>query len=204
MGLDAVEVARRQAATDAVQVQLAQRKQQAQFGELTRAVPEATSEALADGRMKLVRVLFTGEVPEVLQAGNLRFSGTESAQSARSWKAQALWPAPDEGGVPGRSLFAVVADAGLSEGRRLVAFYAQRTAETGVLVPSSAVVVQDGQLWCYVQDGEDAYQRRRVDAAHATDKGYAQRAGFKAGEQVVIRGAGVLLARERGSVESEP
>lgn len=202
MGADAVDVARRQASVDAAQLQLAQRKQQAQFGELAHAAPASMIEALGDGRMKLVRIVFPPDVPDLIDASAVTLVAAEDPSSTRRWRIRALWSAPAEGGIPGRSLFAVIDDAGLSEGRRLLAMYARRAREMGVLVPSAAVVAHDGQYWCYVQTGEGEYERRSIGTGHAVARGYVVAQGVKLGEQVVVQGAGVLLARELGTAEA--
>jgi hypothetical protein len=204
LGDDAVEAARRQAHVDTVQVQLARRRLQAQFGDLATQVPGDLLEALADGRAKLLRVVFADSPVGNLPASAIRFVALDAAQGAREWSAQRVWSAPAEAGVPGRSLFAVVEDAGLAEGTRLLATLRLRGTASGVGVPSAAVVTHDGRLWCYVQSGEGQFERRGVDTEHPVADGYAVAEGFKVGEQVVVRGAGLLLAREFGETEGAP
>lgn len=203
MGLDAVEIARRQASVDAAQLQLAQRRQMAQFGDGVRGAPQTVMEALGDGRKKLVRLVFPQDVPELPQASDVSLAATEDPSAARRWKVESLWAAPSEGGIPGRSLFAVINDGRLSEGRRMLALYSRRTQDTGVLIPAAAVITQDGQYWCYVQTGEGEFERIRIDTDHPVTDGYAVAGKLKAGERVVTRGAGILLARELGSSEGE-
>jgi hypothetical protein len=204
LGEDTVEMTRRQARVDALQLQLAQRRQQAQFGDLVRTVPGQLAEALADGGAKLVRIVFSGSPTGHIDAGAIRFTALDSAERSRSWTARVAWPAPAEAGVPGRNLYAVIEDPGVAEGSRLLASLTLRSGATGVRVPAAAVVTHDGQLWCYVQTGEGQFERRSVDAAHAAVEGYAVASGFKVGERVVIRGAGLLLAREFGQTEGAP
>jgi hypothetical protein len=85
----------------------------------------------------------------------------------------------------------------------MLAIYSRRTPETGVLIPAAAVVTQDGQYWCYLQTGEGEFERIRIDTDHPVSDGYAVAGKLKAGELVVTRGAGILLARELGSSEGE-
>lgn len=203
LGADALEVARRQASADAAQLQLAKRRQQAQFGQLARAVPAQVVEALADGRMMLARVVFPADVPEAPAAASVSLAAVEDSAGTHRWKVSALWPAPAESGTPGRSLFVVIDDYRISEGRRMLAIYSRRTQGTGVRVPAASVIAHEGRFWCYVQVAEGQYERRPIDTAHPVADGYVVAGEWKAGERVVTRGAGVLLAREQGSSEAQ-
>jgi hypothetical protein len=61
-----------------------------------------------------------------------------------------------------------------------------------------------GELWCFIESTPGHYERKRVSADHPTADGYAQVTGYQAGESVVLRGAGLLLAREFGAAEVAP
>jgi hypothetical protein len=65
-----------------------------------------------------------------------------------------------------------------------------------VVIPSAAIIVFGGQSWCYVETGDKTYERRVVPLEDPVEGGYLVRSGFAPGTKVVVRGAGVLLARE--------
>ena len=92
----------------------------------------------------------------------------------------------------------LAAPAGLSYGERLIASVPTGASLAGSAVPASAVVLAGGEAWCYVQESGEALARRRVDLGRPLPEGYFQESGFKAGERVVVAGAGLLLAREIG------
>ncbi len=73
----------------------------------------------------------------------------------------------------------------------------------GVLVPSAAVVWQEGKPWAYVQEGGDRFVRRQVPGEDPVAGGYFTTTGFTAGERVVVEGAQVLLSMEYVPVRRE-
>ncbi|MCC7257896.1 MAG: hypothetical protein IT486_05960 [Gammaproteobacteria bacterium] len=204
LGEDALEIARRQAAVDGVQRDLARRRFDAQYGEGARRLIPAQWDALAEGRRKLLRIVMPEGSPLPTRFDPLRFAPLDGRVAHAPWRATAVWRGPSEGGIPGLSLLAVVDGTELAEGSRLLALMERRPAVTGVLVPQSAVVMHDGKLWCFVGAPHGQYTRRAVVTDHPTTAGYVQLEGFAAGEPVVVRGAGLLLAREFGTAEEEP
>jgi multidrug efflux pump subunit AcrA (membrane-fusion protein) len=66
----------------------------------------------------------------------------------------------------------------------------------GLLIPASAVVWYGGQPWVYVRTASDRFTRRYVPSALAIDRGFIVTSGFRAGDDVVIRGAQLLLSEE--------
>ncbi len=66
----------------------------------------------------------------------------------------------------------------------------------GLLIPESAVVWYGGQPWVYVRTDADRFTRRYVPSASAVDHGFVVTGSFRAGEEVVTRGAQLLLSEE--------
>ena len=66
----------------------------------------------------------------------------------------------------------------------------------GLLIPESSVVWYGGQPWVYVRTATDRFTRSYVPSARAVDHGFIVTSGFHAGDEVVIRGAQLLLSEE--------
>ncbi len=95
-------------------------------------------------------------------------------------------------------LFSVDAgDLQLRPGMALTAYLAlPGEPKKGVLVPRSAVVRLEGELWVYVRTADDKFTRREVEHATPVDNGWFVPSGFKGGEVVVVEGAQMLLSEE--------
>ncbi len=74
---------------------------------------------------------------------------------------------------------------------------------TGVVLPRSAIVRLDGSDWVYVRTGDESFERREVVDAHQMQDGWFVPAGFPPGTEVVVRGAGSLVALERKGPEGD-
>ena len=73
----------------------------------------------------------------------------------------------------------------------------RRDQEAGLLIPSDAVVWYGGERWVYVRDTPGSFIRRPIPReAFQTDKGIIVASGFEAGQQIVVRGAQLLLSQE--------
>jgi hypothetical protein len=201
---ETLEAAERQAASDQAQLAVAQAHANLAFG----AAPwqsaerrEALLAALSSGATVLVSASFPSGLPAGRPAAlALRRIGG----GAERWTSTEVWTGPSDPSVPGPALLALLtAPAGLSYGERLVASVATGASLDGTAVPASAIVLAGGEAWCYVQESDEALARRRVDLGRPLPEGYFQESGFKAGERVVVAGAGLLLAREIGGAEAE-
>jgi hypothetical protein len=69
-------------------------------------------------------------------------------------------------------------------------------AESGVLVPPSAVVVSDGKFWCYVERQPGVFTRVPLDISRSMADGYFVGDAIKPGASIVTAAAGLLLARQ--------
>ena len=70
---------------------------------------------------------------------------------------------------------------------------------TGVAVPASAVLQEDGKTWVYVEEAPGQFRRREISLAQALPdrSGWFQDQGLQAGQTIVATGAALLLAEER-------
>jgi hypothetical protein len=65
-----------------------------------------------------------------------------------------------------------------------------------VEIPAAAVIISNGQYWCYVEEKPGVFVRTEVDTSMPTADGYFVKEGVSAGDLVVTASAGQLLARE--------
>lgn len=207
LGADAVENATKQTSADQASLTLAQRKLTATLGLKFPRHGADTDEtmltSLANGTFKLARVTFppgaiTGAIPHELRLLPLESGSADPAKGASIWTANTVWDAPQDPTIPGRSLFALLRNADIPEGIRLQALPVSGNGEIqGVLVPSSAVVVSEGQYWCYLRNGTDSFTRAPITVDRPMAQGYFVPADRVApGAEIVTAAAGLLLARQ--------
>jgi hypothetical protein len=91
--------------------------------------------------------------------------------------------------------------ASLATGTRVTA-YLESHQQSGLHIPAPAIVWYGGQPWAYVKTAPASFERRAVNDAIPRNGGFLVSHGFKAGEQVVIRGAQLLLSEESRSLLS--
>jgi hypothetical protein len=193
---DATEAAERQASSDEAALLLAGRKLSALLGD---SLPwkESTTvlAALASGRVKLVRITFPlGSGPRQTPH-ELRLLPLNEAPADKGWKSQVVWDAPADSTVPGHSVWATASGAGLLEGDRLLARAPEGRPLSGTLVPDAALVVSDDRYWCIVEKPAGTFRRVEIDTHRPVDAGYIMTQGISPGDRLVVRGAGLLLAR---------
>jgi hypothetical protein len=207
LGVDAVENATRQTAADQASLTLAERKLTATLGlKFPRHgahTDEAVLSSLANGTFKLARITFppgtmTGATPRELRLLPLDSSPADPANGTPVWTAATVWDAPQDPTIPGRSWFALLRTADIPEGVRLQALpVAADGGIPGVLIPSSAVVVSEGQYWCYLRKGTDSFTRTAITVDRPLAQGYFVPANRVApGSEIVTAAAGLLLARQ--------
>jgi hypothetical protein len=190
------EAAAAKAATDQTAVLLARRKADAAFGPgapwRSAAQRAAILARLQSGRTVLVKVTF----PIGAAVAPQRFSVSRMGANGKSWPTGAVWNAPADATIPGRSLFALVDGSGLAQGERVIATIPTGAPQSGVLVPRSALVMGESDSWAYLKTGENTYLRSRIDTSRPEGDGYFVTQGFTPGQEVVTTGAGQLYARE--------
>ncbi|UHL65200.1 metal transporter [Paralcaligenes sp. KSB-10] len=88
-------------------------------------------------------------------------------------------------------------DGTLPVGTRTIAHIPlESKSAQGLLIPEDAVVWYGGQQWVYVKTAADRFTRRYMPLAPATDSGFVVTSGFRAGDEVVVSGAQLLLSEE--------
>lgn len=107
------------------------------------------------------------------------------------------FPTPVDSALPVQSFVYLVKGTKWPPGAKVIGRI-QREGDTfsGVFMPQSAIVRDQGQAWAYRQQGENTFIRRRVVLSHPAPGGWLVTDGWQAGEQVVTTGAQALLSEE--------
>lgn len=196
-----LETAQHQAATDDAQLALAQRKAMVAWGHdgpwRDAAKRHALLGRIASGDAVLIRATLPPgiETPNTMRVERLGQRGPD-----RGWAASAIWPAPADPALPGRSYLLLIEGAKLlaqGDRVRVIADSGERTK--GAIVPNGAVVIAEGQTWLYIEEKPNYFVRQAIDVSKATGGGYFAPQGVSPGEAVVTEGAGQLLAKETGT-----
>lgn len=78
-------------------------------------------------------------------------------------------------------------------------------AQAGVVVPREALLRHQGELYAYLQTGEETFERRPVSGERPLENGWFVAKGFKAGQKIVMAGGQQLLSEElKAAPESAP
>jgi len=199
MPIDTQEAAERQATVDQAALELAKRRLSSTFGQdppwkNQESSPELA--ALASGKIKLVRVTFPLGALGDSDPSTLRLAHINAAPGGKSWESRSVWGAPADASIPGKSFFALLKGGDAGEGEHLLAWAKVGAAESGVEIPAAAVIISNGQYWCYVEEKPGVFVRTEVDTGMPTVDGYFVKEGVSAGDKVVTASAGQLLARE--------
>ncbi len=146
-----VQLAQSKAAADQAALALARRKTEAAFGLNApwhdAAGRNAIMARLASGKTVLVRVTFplgtiNGPAPTSLKLTRLG--------AAQSWTANKVWDAPADPAFPGRGFYALLDGSDLAQNEHLTAAVPVGPAESGILVPASALVFGESESWVYL------------------------------------------------------
>jgi hypothetical protein len=141
-----------------------------------------------------------------------RIQRVEAQAEANAWTAKTIWRAPADPTVPGLSFFALVDRArDLLPGERLLVSVPGERAQQGVIVPANAMIVAEGTCWYYSVETQPLiiplaplknFVRVALDMKQPTPEGYFIPGGDPSLE-VVVEGAGLLLAKETGVEDDE-
>ncbi len=159
---------------------------------------------LESGRVTMLRAEFADTLPaaaEQLEYALLGSNAGESMAHPLVYLARSHAPAVAAGGA---SVLLRVKDSadenlGLRPGSRLPVIATRSTGPTRPLVPAAAAFADGGQFWCYVARAGGRYERVPLDSTERVAGGYPVASGVKEGDQVVVRGAPLLLSLERGA-----
>jgi len=198
-----VEQARAQEAADAEKVKLACRRVALDYGaDLERLGCPALDGFLRDasrGQAALLRLDFADGPPSA--GSHVSVSGVSSGVRVLG-PATAADPQLQTSGAlaivrgPAATRFGVgqIFDASMSAGS---------AGPSGVIVPRSAILRTDGGLWVYRATGGGKFERVELKNAHAVSNGWSVPSGLKAGEQIVVSGAGTLFGLEQSAPQGE-
>jgi len=199
MSRKAVEAARAQAAVDQSKLQQARTQLRMDWGAAIAGMDAGTlharTEALLDGRTAWLKA-------EPLAAPASGFQPAGALLHPGDIAARVLSPLPrSSAGLAGGWLLEAPG-AGLTPGMLLTArLQGSGTGASGVLLPRGAVVRWNGVAWAYVATDATHFERRAVTALAMTAAGWIVGAPFTAGEKVVTRGAGALIALDAAPAE---
>ncbi len=84
----------------------------------------------------------------------------------------------------------------LPAGMNIVASLPDGKRETGVVVPRSSVVWLNGKSWVFVKTGSDEFVRKEIRTGDSAGGGWFIDRGIVPGEEVVVKGAQLLLSQE--------
>ena len=199
-----LEAAVHQAAADAAQLALAERKASGTWGRDApwhdRQRRNAWTAKIVAGQAAILRVTFPPDSVGDALLDSIRIGRLNDGSDGRSWRPTFVWNAPADPAVPGRSYFMLVENAqGLSPGERVLVRATFGSTKAGAVVPAAAVIIAEGRTWFYVASKADYFIRQAIELSQPLGDGYFMSAGIKPGAPVVIHGAGQLLAREIGS-----
>ena len=97
----------------------------------------------------------------------------------------------------GETFFLRTEAEGLREGMQLYAWVpTDQQSSSGVFVPDSAVIWNDGSPWLYVQTDATTFHRRSLARALEINDGWLINDAIQVGDKIVISGAQTLLSEE--------
>lgn len=120
--------------------------------------------------------------------------------------ARYIGPAPQvDPQMQGQGFIFLLDSHPLPPGTALTAWLTTAGAEQqGLLVPRSALLRHDGELFVYVQSGAELFRRTRVELGRPLPAGWLVQSGLEMPAKVVVAGAQQLLSEEllgRGEAE---
>ena len=199
-----VENAERQAGTDATQKALLETRLKHTWGEQSPFLDADRREELISDLSAGTQAIVRLDFPDIA-GGPPRNVYVAPLSGGAGVPVKTTWVAPTGNlSMPGVSyLGLIVAGPGLRPGDRAKLTADGSVSRSGVIIPSSAIVVFAGQPWCFVETAPKKFERRAVTLDLPVDDGFLVHSGFSAGQHVVVRGASLLLSREAGPSEDD-
>ena len=197
---DSMEATQSKAAADQAALALARRKAEATFGHgapWETGARGAIMRRLASGGMVLVRATFPMGTFEGQKPASLTI--TRLGNNARPWTATTIWEAPADPAFPGHGFYALVAGSDLAQNEHVSVSVPTGLPEAGVTIPVASVVFGENEAWVYTARDKGNFVRMPVPITNPVADGYflPARAGIKPSQDLVVNGAGLLLAREQ-------
>ena len=200
----AMEAAERQSSTDDAQLLLAERQEVVVFGS---QAPWATARRdqtaiaeLSAGRAVLVKATFPLDTLGTMRPAELSATHLGARQNLAAWTSRQLWNAPADPAIPGESFFAIIRGSDLQAGEHVLVTAPTGPSVDGVRIPSQALLLSNERTWCYLETSSGSFRRLQLDLNRPLPDGYFVAAHPSIARSVVVRGTGLLLARELGAV----
>lgn len=158
-------------------------------------------QSLLDQRAFLIQLVLPYQAPRDRIQGAVSVSPVMARENRRAARYIADSPRVDAT-LPGETYFYLVEGGGLRAGMRVTARISLGGDRLdGVVVPASAVVWYAGKAWAYVRKDAETFARYEVSTAQELDGGWFNAAGddgagLRAGDQVAVSGAQLLLSEE--------
>jgi hypothetical protein len=147
----------------------------------------------------LVRATFPLDSIDAAQPPEISVTHLGSRPDSQRWTTKQIWSAPADPTIPGRAFFALVTGSNLQSGEHVLAYAPTGTSTPGWMIPTDAMVLNDEKAWVYVQIAPGQFQRLQIDPGLTLPGGYFTPSPLARGRAVVVRGTGLLLAREIGA-----
>ena len=160
--------------------------------------------AFLSGRQTLLQITLPANkhLPDTIQTIYIEASGNRS----KAHKAELISMATrTESAAQGESYYFQTGDKDIITGMNVTAWIPEQNEQmTGVIIPKSALIWYMDQAFVYLKTAEDTFSRRTLEHYSASADGYFIPDGIKPGEQIVTKGAQMLLSEElRGQIPSE-
>lgn len=204
---ESMETTQSKAAADQAALALARRKAEATFGHgapWEKGARGPIMRQLASGGAVLVRATFPMGTFEGQKPSSLTI--TRLGTNIRTWTATTIWEAPADPAFPGHGFYALVRGSDLAQNEHVGVAVPNGAPQSGVTIPAASVVFGENEAWVYTAREKGNFVRQRVSITSPQGEGYflPASAGIKAGQALVVNGAGLLLAREQNpSTEAE-
>jgi hypothetical protein len=198
------EAAERQSATDDAQLLLAERQEAVVFGsQAPWASTHRDAKAIAElsgGRTVLIKATFPLDSLGAVRPAELSVTHLGARQDLFAWTTTRVWRAPADPTIPGEAFFAIVRGSDLQAGEHVLVAAPAGPSVDGVRIPSEALLLSNEHTWCYLETSERSFRRLQLDLSKPLSDGYFVAAHPSLARSVVVRGTGLLLARELGAV----
>lgn len=151
---------------------------------------------LLSRRSVLVQLVFPHQLPR--SAAQPKLMLTPVTARAEAVEGRFVSAAPRvSAALPGNTYFYMVEGADLRVGARVLARVATDGASfDGVIVPNDAVVWHAGNSWVYVKHDAETFGRYQISTDSQLGDGWFQQTMMEVGDEVVVRGAQLLLSEE--------
>ena len=160
--------------------------------------------AFLSGRQTLLQITLPANkhLPDNIKTIFIEVSGNRG----KAHKAELIsMAAQTESVAQGESYYFQTDDKNIITGMNVSAWIPDKNAKlTGVIIPQSALIWYMGQALVYLKTAEETFSRNTINHYSATADGYFIPDAIEPGEQIVTKGAQMLLSEElRGQIPSE-